>query len=142
MEVFLLHLVVSIIISIYYGKRREISTGWCLFFCLTLSIIIGLVIISYSPRKEGNTKKLGIKKENHESSNKVKKWAAILVGLIGILLILEMIYKGDNNDKITLKIYSIGVGLIGLALYIKPSKKEPEKILSSQDEVSNPDQVQ
>ena len=113
------------------GEKRRIGSGWALFFCITLSILIGFIIVICSP-----------KKTNQDAyDNRIFWWAILLsipIGIFGLFILYNLLSSPpvDFYDKIiwgqAAPLLFIGVGLIGLAIYYPypPRIKQQVAIIS------------
>ena len=120
-EIILYLLLVSPIVY-FVSKKRAMSFGWGLFFCVFYSIIPGLIIILNSGKK-GYSKKY-INKEGASYNTKT-----ILCFLFGAFFILYGIINYGtlryemNRSNIFFSI-SLGIGLIGNGIYLLSDEDE------------------
>lgn len=119
--VLVIHVILSLVIGENIGKKKKIGSGWSIFFCLTLTIILGLIITMFS-------KKIDAKPKSEYPF--IVMVGIILVGLIGLAGIFFAIQEltevkevyligpnetTSNNDSYFMLFFSIG--LIGLSIY-------------------------
>jgi len=92
------------------GSKRYIGTGWSVFFCVTLSPIIGFILTIISPKKV----------EGYESPIVKYRFIGIIVSsifLLAGLLALIGACMGLGSSEPPFKAIVICIGFIGLGIY-------------------------
>ena len=129
MIIILVQVLLAGYISTSVGDHRRIGIFWSFFFCVTLSIVIGLLITLASP-----------KKTNPDAyDNRFYAWTLLLaipIGLLGLYLAYSVLNKPGRDfytDEILLRpillILPIAIGWVGLAIYYP----NPPKLQLPQD---------
>lgn len=112
---YLFQIIFSLAVAFILAGKRKIGVGWGLFFCLTLTVLVGLIIILFSPLKS-SPKAYKIK----ESSDLREIMGIILTG-IGLTLFfssfenLLLLDRFNSTNGIIQGCLSLG--FLGLAYY-------------------------
>lgn len=128
--IFYLSIPVGLIIGFMYGEERLLGTFWGVFFTITFSFIIGLIIIHSSPKRNGHL----ILKNNKPSIGKY-----ILAGVFFIISVLclimvqiiiepafDNVYRGKDFQIYYHGVYRfvcISAGFIGSGIYLMQNRK-------------------
>jgi len=114
-----LHVITSLLIGALLGEPRKIGSSWGKFFCLTLSMFIGIIIIILSPLKQSIRKPYVVK-----LNDKTKLVISIFICLLGAVSVLGGLYHiiifcdfFDSYLRIIINI-SFGIGLIGFSIHL------------------------
>lgn len=94
------------------GRKRQIGAGWAFFFCLTLSPLVGFLIVMLSPKYY---------EANPQPSKAKAYWGWGLMGFFALGLIGNLMQLGSNPDAGTG--LSISIGFIGLGYYLLERSK-------------------
>ena len=104
-------IVISIVISYYLGRNRQIGFRWSLFFCIFLNPVIGLIITllsrKYYKAKPSKGKKI------------FGQVLAIPFSLFLIPAIFGIINEPNGNFYLAnIQLLSFSLGMIGLGFYL------------------------
>ena len=113
MGVLILSVCLSFLVANSLGSKRQIGYGWSLFFCLTLTIVGGLIVTLLSRKYQP---------DNTTPPSRVKiviGW--ILIIFYSLSIIGNCIRISDSSPEsreIIVKMLSLAVGFIGLGIYL------------------------
>ena len=132
MGVLILSVCLSFVVANYLGSKRQIGYGWSLFFCLTLTIVGGLIVTLLSRK---------YKPDNTKPPSRVKiviGWILIIFYSLSIIgNCIRISDSSPENREIIVKMLSLAVGFIGLGIYLiklGKSKDFNKKALTNTDE--------
>ncbi len=114
--------IAALFIGTVIGEKRKIGAGWTIFFCITLSTIIGLAITIASPSKKNDKAYLNKKPD---ISLVIIAILFIMLGMYSIISAIIKLFSNHLETPISKNIEGIilGVGFIGWGIYIiRPPK--------------------
>ena len=113
MGVLILSVCLSYVVANYLGSKRRIGFGWSLFFCLTLTIIGGLIVTLLSRKDYSDAKP-------PSRAKIVIGWILIIFYSLSILGICIELMGGASPERIEIrvKMLSLAVGFVGLGIYL------------------------
>ena len=115
MGVLILSVCLSFVVANYLGSKRQIGYGWSLFFCLTLTIVGGLIVTLLSRKYQP---------DNTTPPSRVKiviGWILIIffsLSILGNCIGLIRDSTSPERIEIIVKMLSLAVGFIGLGIYL------------------------
>ena len=115
--IYIAYFIICLLIGSFLGDKRRIGVGWAAFFCVSLSLLLGIVIILGSPSKKSERAYVNKKPGSIELGMGV---FIIIIGSLGLLGALMNIYKSYSPDPILSAIPALlfTSGLIGLGIYV------------------------
>jgi len=120
-------IVASFFVAAAIGEKRKVGANWSIFFCVTFSFIIGIIIVLLSPKINQ-----GDKVESYNNP----KWyiiiAGILLVIIGLLFLVQLwiLIEEDATAKLNIlfthktdygtmyRYFALSIGYLGAALYL------------------------
>lgn len=113
MGILILSVCLSYVVANYLGSKRQIGFGWSLFFCLTLTIVGGLIVTLLS------------RKYNSDNATPPSR-AKIVIGWILIIFFslsilgncIGLSSASPERIEIIVKMLSLAVGFVGLGIYL------------------------
>lgn len=111
---YLVNLALSFLIAKYVpGKRWQIGFRWTLFFSITWGILMGMIMVLFSPAKTAE------KPTRMIPTDKREKAFRIIVGIVAVILGIFILQSDTAKDQtISLWIISFGIGIMGWGVYI------------------------
>jgi hypothetical protein len=112
MIVVIVLLILSVLVAVSVGGKRAIGQEWSLFFCLTFSVLIGLIISLMSdPKGNGNKK---------SSSGMMTLF--IVLGSLLFLCFMGALTRPDFTQLQCVSVLLPAIGFFGAAVYLKREK--------------------
>lgn len=106
-----IQIILSFIIGSWLGSKRTIGVFWSTFFCLTLSVVFGIII----------TLATQLKSDNNAYEYRPSKLRSIIgIGLIiiSIIGIARNFLDGSYPDNLNYITLVVAIGFMGLGIYI------------------------
>ncbi len=107
----LLYAISALIISFFIGRKRQIGFLWSLFFCCTLTPVLGFLVTIFSIKYD---------KPNPNYSRSNLQWGYALIVIFAGGMLSQLLKKINDPQLFYLPLDTIvfQIGMLGLGIYL------------------------